>query len=213
MSKVIFIPTKNEYEYLFPNLSLKNHKIYFYTEYSGIKIIVTGIGKVNVTVSATHFFCTHDDVEEAYLVGIAGAYKECELDIGDVVSVEQDFFVDEGLIEDNCLKMLNEIGFAVCEDNKTVFKTIDNLRHVNANTVSLLSSTDKLANLYKSKTDASIESMEGAAFGLVCRKFNVTAYQIRSISNYCGDRKKQKWNVKLAIRNLKHTLYSLLFVK
>ncbi|KAA0257334.1 hypothetical protein FHQ18_09820 [Deferribacter autotrophicus] len=213
MSKVIFIPTKKEYEKLFPNLSLEYNNFYYYAKYNDITIVVTGIGKVNVSISATHYFCNHHDVEEAYLIGIAGAYRESGLNVGDVVTVENDFFVDEGLIEDNYLKMLNEIGFAICEDNKTVFKTVDGLKHVDANTVSLLSSTDQLAKLYKNKTGASIESMEGAAFGLVCAKYNINSYQIRSISNYCGNRKHQEWNIKLAFKNLKNTLCSLLSVK
>jgi futalosine hydrolase len=56
------------------------------------------------------------------------------------------------------------------------------------------------------KYDPIIESMEGAALHYVCREMNVPFIQIRSISNYVGERDKTKWKMKEAIENLNQTL-------
>ena len=48
--------------------------------------------------------------------------------------------------------------------------------------------------------------MEGAALHYVCNSFNVSYLQIRSISNYVGERDKNKWKMKLAIENLNKEL-------
>ena len=55
-----------------------------------------------------------------------------------------------------------------------------------------------------------LESMEGAAFMMVCQKFNITFIQIRSISNYVEERDKEKWDLDLAIKNLNNQLRTII---
>jgi futalosine hydrolase len=52
--------------------------------------------------------------------------------------------------------------------------------------------------------------MEGAAFMMVCQKFNITFIQIRSISNYVEERDKEKWDLDLAIKNLNNQLRTII---
>jgi futalosine hydrolase len=121
-----------------------------------------------------------------------------------------DHFVDECLPSFHPPKLTgtHEMGFPICEGNKVEFDTDfgKQLPVFTANTVSMLSATDELASLYQSKTGASVESMEGAAFGLVCDYLNIKAIQIRGISNYCGERKNQEWDIKKAIQAIQNVL-------
>ena len=60
-----------------------------------------------------------------------------------------------------------------------------------------------------SKYNPKIESMEGAALHYVCTDLEVPYLQIRSISNYVGERDKIKWKMPLAIANLNDTLVNI----
>jgi futalosine hydrolase len=50
--------------------------------------------------------------------------------------------------------------------------------------------------------------MEGAALHYVCLMENIPFLQIRSISNYAGQRNKAKWNFNDSIQNLNRELVS-----
>lgn len=200
---VIFVPTLLEAGEIFAGTEfVKNRFDLLEGDFLGIKVIISGISKTNITYAATVMF-QNFSFKSAWLIGIAGCYKMSSLTVGEVVSVKNDYFVDEGLLIEGGLKMTSEIGFPVCNENKVQFNTIDKLKVVDANTVSFLSSFDELAEIYFSKTSADIENMEGAAFGLICNRFKVPAYHIRGVSNYCGDRKCQKWDFKKAVFKLK----------
>jgi len=206
MKITIFVPSIKEARYLF-NLDFSMNDKGFYEGYlKNYKIIVSGVSKTNISIASTYVF-TNEAPDAAYLVGIAGCYKQSHLNIGDVVSVWEDFFVDEGAFVENDLLMLHELGFGICDFNMVSFDTVIDLPAVKSNTVSFLSSKDWLAEIYYNKTAADIENMEGASFGLVCRRFNIKSFQIRAISNYCGDRNTQKWNAKKALDNLHKYLF------
>jgi futalosine hydrolase len=48
--------------------------------------------------------------------------------------------------------------------------------------------------------------MEGAALHYVCLQENIPFVQIRSVSNYVGERDKTKWKIQEAIENLNREL-------
>ena len=52
--------------------------------------------------------------------------------------------------------------------------------------------------------------MEGAAVFRVCNDFNIPCMQIRSVSNFVGERNKKNWNIDLAVKNLNLYLKKLL---
>ena len=80
------------------------------------------------------------------------------------------------------------------------------LPEVNAITINEISTNSKRIEQFKKKYNPVIESMEGAALHFVCREMNVPFIQIRSISNYVGERDKNKWQLKESIENLNKTL-------
>lgn len=202
--RVVFVPSFKESEGIFGNLSyVKSRYGYHEADFDGKKIVVTGITKTSAAIAAFSVLSSRH-FDEAYLLGIAGAYRGSGLNIGELVSVNFDFFVDESIFFNDQIVFLSEMGFPFCNKNRVCFKTLDDLRIVNSNTVSFLSGEDWLADLYFGKTGASIENMEGAAFGFAADKFNIDFFQVRAVSNYCGKRANQMWNPKKALESLKN---------
>ena len=60
------------------------------------------------------------------------------------------------------------------------------------------------------KYGAITESMEGASLHYVCRHFDVPFIQVRSISNYVGERDKNKWKMKEAIINVNEAVRKMI---
>jgi futalosine hydrolase len=83
---------------------------------------------------------------------------------------------------------------------KKVHGITSNKSHGNINTINALTQ----------KFSAHIESMEGAAVIYVCNQFNIPCYQVRAISNYVEPRDPVKWNIPLALINLKVSLLQTL---
>ena len=67
-----------------------------------------------------------------------------------------------------------------------------------------------MIKFYREVFDPVTESMEGAALHYVCLMEKVPFVQIRSISNYIGERNKQKWDMMNSIVNLNETLIKII---
>jgi len=57
---------------------------------------------------------------------------------------------------------------------------------------------------------AHVESMEGAAFFYVCMNEHIPCLSLRAVSNRVGERDKNKWNIPLALAELRKMLASIL---
>ncbi|MDD2492134.1 MAG: hypothetical protein PHV12_08105, partial [Bacteroidales bacterium] len=55
-----------------------------------------------------------------------------------------------------------------------------------------------------------IESMEGAAFFYVCLLEKIPFVELRSVSNEVGERDRSKWNIPLALSQLRESVKELL---
>jgi futalosine hydrolase len=64
--------------------------------------------------------------------------------------------------------------------------------------------------MMKEKLSPHVESMEGAAFHYVCLHQKINFLQLRSISNYVGERDKSKWELKKSIENLNSELIKII---
>ena len=150
-------------------------------------------------------------------IGIAGAFKQSYLKIGNVVLVKHDIienakdtgkdieqydFDKEKYLVRN--KFLDEI-------KKLQLENLAKLEKVSSLTVSLVSSNIELADRrYKTfKTD--IETMEGGAVSFVSNEFypKIPFFQIRSISNFTGAMKMDKEDITLAVKKLNQFILAL----
>ena len=76
--------------------------------------------------------------------------------------------------------------------------------------VNQITTSKQMIQFYRDTFDPVAESMEGAALHYVCLLENIPFLQIRSISNYIGERNKKKWDMMDSILNLNHALISII---
>lgn len=177
-------------------------------EHKKTDVLITGVG----TPSAMYHLqkrLQQIDYDMVIQAGIAGAFSN-NLELGETVIVKKDTFGDIGMEEKKIFKTIFQSGFA--DENEFPYeegwlinknKIIDeiNLKKVNAVTINKVTD-DILQKEQLGSFHADIETMEGAALHYVCLQENVPFLQVRSISNYVGERDKTKWKMKDAIISL-----------
>ena len=183
-----------------------------------LDFLITGVGSINCTYSLMkHLQVKKPDI--IIMAGIAGAYS-IKMNLGDVVVVRDESLADLGVQEKDGYKDVFDLKLLPANQFPYSRKKLINpftvlvertaLSKVSSVTVNQISSSKKTADLYSTKYKASIENMEGAAFHFVCMKENIPFVQIRSISNYVGERNKKKWLLKDAVQNLNTVLIRLI---
>ena len=202
---VIFFPTFLECSKVLNIYDFSSFNDFNTATYKSIPIIITGAGKSNASMISALFF---KEFKPKYplLTGICGAYRTTDVIISHIVTIDYDYFVDEANYNGSILTTIHEKGFKIAKNNRAEFTVFENFKKVSSNTVSLIPQFDSLSNLYMKKTNAFVENMEGAAFGLSANKFNIKPYQIRAVSNYCGNIENQKWDINNACKSLKKAI-------
>ena len=182
-----------------------------------VDILITGIGLTSTTYSLTkQLNIKRPDV--VIQAGIGGCFDK-SIQLGSVFAVKQDTFADMGVKESGKIKTLFDLGLVPENQspfskgwlvNKSDFLKKVTLKKVKAVSVNEITTAKKKIALYKDKFDPVVESMEGAALHYVCLMEKIPFLQIRSISNYIGERNKKKWKMKDSILNLNNELIRLL---
>ena len=179
-----------------------------------IDILITGIG----LTSTTYHLVKQLQLKKPGLViqaGVAGCF-DINIRLGTVVVVKQDRVADESVIEKGELKTMPDLKLAspnrfpytkewlVNPGIALIKKT--GLKAVKGISVNQVSTATQMITFYKNKFDPVTESMEGAALHYVCLLEKIPFLQLRSISNYIGERDKKNWNMKASITNLNEVL-------
>ena len=181
---------------------------------NNIDILISGIG---LTASTYHLakqlaLKKYDLVIQA---GVAGSF-DLRIPLGAVVTVKQDAIADQSVVELQKLKTLFDLNLVpqdqypykkgwLLNTNKEVLKNTE-LKIVKGISVNQISTSKQMIKFYRDVFDPVTESMEGAALHYVCLIENIPFVQIRSISNYIGERNKKKWDMMDSIANLNDTL-------
>lgn len=186
-------------------------------ENTSIDILISGVGIMATTYSLTRQFSLKrpDLVIQA---GIAGCFDKA-MPLAAVVAVKKDTVADMGVVENNEFRTIFDMKLAVAgmhpysngwlvNRNDILNKT--RLKKVSAVTVNEVTTGAKRTRLYTDRFSPIIESMEGAALHYTCIMEKIPFVQLRAISNYVGERKKEKWKMKEAIINLNKELGNLL---
>lgn len=184
---------------------------------ANMDILVTGIGLTTATYSLTRqIHIKRPDV--IVQAGISGCFDK-NIPLGSVVVIKQDAFADVGVMESNKLKTVFDMGLVkynqfpfrrgvLVNPHKFLLRQ-SGLKGVNAVSVNHITTGKKMAELYQFKFQPVIESMEGAALHYVCLRERIPFIQVRSISNYIGERNKSKWNLRDAVFNLNNEIIRL----
>ncbi|MBI3884063.1 MAG: futalosine hydrolase [Sphingobacteriales bacterium] len=177
----------------------------FTTANSNTDILITGVGIAN-TIYQLQKKLQHAQYDLVIQAGIAGTFSN-DSTLGETVLIKQDTFGDLGIEEKGNFASLFSLGFA--KENDFPFENGWLVNHhelaksaVKAVTVNKVSDSHIQKQQIIHTFNPIIESMEGAAFHFVCLQEKVAFLQVRSISNYVGERDKSKWRIKDAIENL-----------
>jgi futalosine hydrolase len=181
---------------------------------SNIDILISGIG---LTASTYHFskqveIKTYDLVIQA---GVAGSF-DLAIPPGEVVVVKQDAIADQSVIELEKLKTLFDLKLVpqnqyphkngwLLNPHKEILKKTG-LKAVKGISVNQISTAKQMIKFFRDRFEPVTESMEGAALHYVCLMENIPFVQIRSISNYIGERNRKKWDMNQSIINLNDAL-------
>ena len=183
-----------------------------------VDILITGIGGIAATYNLVKGI---EHKKPGYIIqaGIAGGFN-IEMPLGTTVCVCEEIIGDLGAEEQHEFRDLFDLGLMKENDPPFTGRILKNpfiskqrdpalplVRSVSINEIT--TKKDRIEFLRR-KFKAEIESMEGAAFHYVCLCEKIPFIQIRSISNYVGERNKEKWNIVLAVDNLNSTIIQVL---
>ncbi|HEX7847940.1 MAG TPA: futalosine hydrolase [Chitinophagaceae bacterium] len=182
-----------------------------------IDVLITGVGMTATTYQLTRYFHLKKP-DLAIQAGVAGCFDK-NINLGTVVAVKKDVIADEAVVEAKKLKTIFDLKLASPNQFPFTKAGLENpykamlkrtkLKMVNAVSVNHISTNREMIKLYEKHFKPVIESMEGAAMHYTCLMSNIPFLQIRSISNYVGERSKQKWKMKESITNLNYELIRL----
>jgi futalosine hydrolase len=178
-------------------------------EYKALNIgyFSTGIGALSTSVQLNQIIVSHNP-ELIIQTGLAGSFTTSYL-IGNAVVVKNEIVAEMGVFEKDGYKDIFDLGLQkkdvfpyingqLVNENQTLLECTL-LEQVSAITVNEISTSSEKINLYSTRYNAGIETMEGAALHHVCIMNKIPFLQIRGISNIVGERDKSKWQIEKAI--------------
>ncbi len=183
-----------------------------------VEVLITGVGLTATTYSVTKKLLSirPDLIIQA---GFAGSFDE-SIQPGDAVVIQTEAFGDLGVVENEEFKTMFDLGLtdknekpwtngALVNKSATVlFAT--GLRLINGVTVQEITTGRDRINYYKGSISAQVETMEGAALHYVALMEDIPFLQLRSISNFVGERNKKNWELQKAISALNKELQEII---
>lgn len=187
-----------------------------------VNLLVTGVGLIQ-TAYHLGIHLAQQPYNLVINAGIAGALNP-DFQIGQVYNVVSEQFADLGVEEADGsftsafdLELINGNRPPYREnklwnEDTSDFAFLPSARGISVNKVH--GSLESISQL-KSKVEADLESMEGAAFFYACKMAQVSFLEIRSISNHVEPRNKANWDIPLAINQLNEVIIQLVgaFIK
>lgn len=174
-----------------------------------VDILITGVGMMATTYSLIKAIAQKkpDFILQA---GVAGCLNE-KLPLTKIVLVENENIGDLGVEENGAfntlfdLRLLEKNSFpwsnGKLSNNVEALKSTG-LTIVDGVTVNEISTDKNRIDYYRDRLSASVETMEGAALHFVSLQEKIPFLQMRSLSNFVGERDKSKWVMDIAIANL-----------
>jgi futalosine hydrolase len=182
-----------------------------------LDVLVTGVGLLNSTYAITRYL----QIKKPDLLiqaGIAGCFDTSQ-PLGKVFCVKSDVVADMGVMEksgwtDMFDLQLQKPSRPPYRNRKlvnphTVLMQRTRLPKAGAITVNQISVGAKALNTWRDKYNPLLESMEGAALHYIALIENIPFLQLRSISNYAGERNKKNWRMAPSIEAVNKVLIQL----
>ncbi|MGZ8554684.1 MAG: phosphorylase family protein [Chitinophagaceae bacterium] len=182
-----------------------------------VDILITGIGLTAATYSITKQI----QVRRPGIIiqaGIGGCFDK-NIPLGSVLAIKQEAIGDQVVIEKGKMKSLFDLGLVPQNQfpfskgwliNKSGVLKKTKLKKVKGITTNEITTSKQKITLYRDTFNPVVESLEGAALHYTCLREKIPFLQIRSVSNYIGERNKKNWDMKNSITNLNKELILLL---
>ena len=181
-------------------------------------VLIPGIG----LTATTYHLARQLQLKKYDLViqaGVAGCFDK-KLSLGAVVIVKQDTIADQSVIELQQLKSLFDLKLVpanrfpytntwLVNPGKALLKSI-RIKKVKGISVNEITTSKQKIKFYEDNFKPVTESMEGSALHYTCLMERVAFLQIRSMSNYIGERNKKNWNMQTSIDNLNKVLIQII---
>ena len=187
-----------------------------------IETAITGVGSTTTAYYTLKALSSRIEspCDLAINIGISGSFCE-SLSIGSVVRIVSDFFGDCGIQTASGFQSLFEarlidadtFPFASGKLTPAPLSTqwesaLAFIPVANGVTVQNLV---EVSHHTHPQLLAQIETMEGAAFFYVCMNERIPCIALRAVSNRVGERDKNRWNIPLALTEMRKTLACLLY--
>lgn len=183
-----------------------------------LDLLISGVGLLSSSYALTSRIInlSPDFVIQA---GIAGSFSDV-YPPASIVLTQEEVLGDSGVIEDGMFKDIFDLSLANANSEPFINRKLINptcqrwkktgIPFVTGVTVNEITTDEKRIRQLKETYGADIESMEGAALHYVCLQQKIPFIQIRSVSNYVGERNKSRWKMEEAINQLNKTLITFL---
>lgn len=188
-----------------------------------VEYMLTGIGTTSTSYRLTKQLCSTETPYDLVVnTGIAGSFSE-EFPIGAVARIDKEYFGDLGFETFSGFQTLFE--YQILDADTFPFKggalnapllgdrlenALSHIKKASSVTVQTVSGLPEKTDRLRMGFSPQIESMEGAAFFYICLLERVPFIELRSVSNEVGERDRTKWDIPLALENLKKETANLL---
>jgi futalosine hydrolase len=187
---------------------------------SRCEIIVTGVGGAAMSWALQKRFAAGPRPSLVIGAGIAGSYVAA-VNTGEVVVVRSECFADMGVDDNGTFLSLFRANLADPDSypfsggrihcSGTMFDlAARKYRTVTAATVNMSSGSAPVIERILKAWDPEIETMEGAWLAYTCAMAHTGWLSVRAISNMVEPRNTGRWDISLALHNLKKAMGEIL---
>ena len=190
-------------------------------------VLATGVGPVNAAFALGRTLAT-SEVAGVLHVGIAGTFEPEHYPLGTAVLARAEVYPDYGVMISGRMDHRG-IGLAQARDEDgSVWErlelrpqetgaimglngaALDDYPRAVFLTSGTVTGDMGRARILKKRYGAALENMEGFALALGCLRAEVPFVELRTVSNPVGERSKELWDFKLAMKSLGKACTSLL---
>lgn len=184
----------------------------------GVTFAITGVGMVATAYHLTRLLAVTKP-GLAIQIGIAGSFDR-DISLGETLFVRSERFADMGAEDGEGYIDVFGLGLVGCDEKPFTDKALVNpyieeqlrtgLPTVDAITLNTVTGSETGKERLATRCNATLESMEGAAFHYVCLQEQVKFAQVRAVSNYIERRNRGAWQIEKALTNLNRWLVQYL---